>query len=188
MTTAEVRLWGTTVGTVHMPDGDSYARFEYDKDFVKRGVEISPLNMPLSENVFSFPSLPPESFQGLSGLLSDSLPDKFGNAVINAWLTSQNREPDSMNAVEKLCYIGKRGMGALEYHPALSENFDESEAVNVAELTRLAGEILSQREMLHLHKDNSLISNLIRVGTSAGGAAFGSWAGQLGAAFSQDGL
>ena len=170
MITAEVRLWGTTVGTVYLPTGETFAKFEYDKNFIERGVEISPVNMPLSRNIYTFTALPFNTFQGLPGLLADSLPDKFGNAVINAWLVSHGREPDSMNAVEKLCYIGKRGMGALEFYPVLSESLNESEIVNVAELTKLAGDILAKRESLHLHKDDSLVSNLIRVGTSAGGA------------------
>ena len=170
MITAEVKLWGTTVGTVYLPEGERFAKFEYDKKIISGGVEISPVNMPLSENVYTFTALPLNTFQGLPGLLADSLPDKFGNSVINAWLVSQNREPDSMNAVEKLCYIGKRGMGALEFYPSASEDLNVSEAVNVAELTRIAGEILAKRERLHLQADNRLISNLIRVGTSAGGA------------------
>ena len=141
MITAEVKLWGTTVGTVYLPEGERFARFEYDKNFVSGGVEISPISMPLSTNVYTFTVLPLNAFQGLPGLLADSLPDKFGNTVINAWLVLQNREPDSMNAVEKLCYIGKRGMGALEFHPSLSEDFKVSEAVNVSQLTKLADEI-----------------------------------------------
>ena len=107
MITAEVKLWGTTVGTVYLPEGERFARFEYDKNFVSGGVEISPISMPLSTNVYTYTMLPLNAFQGLPGLLADSLPDKFGNTVINAWLVLQSREPDSMNAVEKLCYIGK---------------------------------------------------------------------------------
>ncbi len=113
-TVAEVRLWGRTIGAVSISDGEDIAAFEYDPAFAKSGIEISPLMMPLSRKVFRFPALSRQTFYGLPGLLADSLPDKFGNALISSWLASQGRQPDSFNAVERLCYTGTRGMGALD--------------------------------------------------------------------------
>ena len=117
--TAEVRLWGRTIGAVSLEPGRDVAAFQYAPDFAGSGIELSPLTMPLSERVYEFPALPRKTFHGLPGLLADSLPDKFGNALIDAWLATQGRTPESFNAVERLCYIGTRGMGALEFAPVL---------------------------------------------------------------------
>jgi serine/threonine-protein kinase HipA len=114
---AEVRLWGRTIGAVSLEDGRSDAAFQYAPEFVGSGIELSPIVMPLSDQVYTFPSLPRETFHGLPGLLADSLPDRFGNMLIDAWLMTQGRRPGSLNAVERLCYTGSRGMGALEFVP-----------------------------------------------------------------------
>ena len=95
---AEVRLWGRTIGAVAMEDGRDYAGFQYDPAFVASGIEIAPLTMPLSERVYEFPALPRATYHGLPGLLADSLPDKFGNALIDAWLGTQGRTPESFGA------------------------------------------------------------------------------------------
>src|SRR3989339_1479869 len=105
-TIAEVKIWGSTIGAVVLEDGQRIASFQYDSDFAQSGIEVAPLMMPLSERVYSFPGLAQESFHGLPGLLADSLPDKFGNALIDAWLASQGRDSNSFNAVERLCYTG----------------------------------------------------------------------------------
>jgi serine/threonine-protein kinase HipA len=118
-TLAEVRLWGRTIGAVSLEDGDAFASFQYDPAFAGSGIQVSPLTMPLGHRVYRFPSLPRPTFHGLPGLLADSLPDKFGNALIDAWLATQGRSPESFNAVERLCYTGTRGMGALEFAPVL---------------------------------------------------------------------
>ena len=115
---AEVKLWGTTIGGVVLEYGQRVASFQYDPTFAGSGIEVAPLMMPLGNQVFSFPALSQPSFYGLPGLLADSLPDKFGNALIDAWLARQGRSPESFNAVERLCYTGSRGMGALEFVPA----------------------------------------------------------------------
>src|SRR5689334_4863916 len=94
------------------------ARFQYDPAFVASGIEVSPLTMPLRRDPYAFPALRPETFHGLPGLLADSLPDRYGHALIDAWLAAQGRSPDSFDSVERLCYIGRRGMGALEFHPS----------------------------------------------------------------------
>lgn len=169
-TTAEVRLWGSPIGTVSISDGDSFARFEYDASFAQSGIQLSPLVMPLSRQVYSFPQLPLESFHGLPGLLADSLPDRFGNAVINSWLESQGRPRNSLDAVERLCYTGTRGMGALEYIPALGPKPQDSDMLHVAELVELASNILNQRESLSYSAEDHGMEQIIQVGTSAGGA------------------
>ena len=168
MTFANVFLWGTKIGTVVLENG--LGSFEYDKSFLSSGIEVSPIVMPLSERVYAFPELARESFHGLPGLLADSLPDKFGNAVINAWLQSQGRAPESFDPVERLCYTGSRGMGALEYVPAKGPDSSASESMEIAMLVRLASDILNSRESLHISAGDNAMQDIIRVGTSAGGA------------------
>jgi serine/threonine-protein kinase HipA len=170
MTLAEVILWGTTIGTVMFDDTTGLGSFEYDKDFLKSGIEVSPITMPLSTRVYTFPELKKESFHGLPGLLSDSLPDKFGNAVIDAWLAEQGRTPESFNPVERLCYTGTRGMGALEYVPALGPNPTASETMAVDRLVRIASEILTSRKKIKVSEKTQAMQEILRVGTSAGGA------------------
>ena len=116
---AEVLLWGRTIGAVSIEPGRDVAAFQYDPAFARSGIEVSPLMMPLGDRVYEFPLLPQKTFHGLPGLLADSLPDTFGNALIDAWLATQGRTPESFNAIERLCYTGTRGMGALEFAPVL---------------------------------------------------------------------
>ncbi|MBL9160876.1 MAG: type II toxin-antitoxin system HipA family toxin [Verrucomicrobiales bacterium] len=173
-TIAEIRLWGKPIGAVSLDDGETTARFAYDPSFLRSKIEVAPLMMPLSERIYTFPSLNPESFHGLPGLLADALPDKFGNALINAWLIRQGRRPESFNAIERLCYTGRRGMGALEFLPSTGPSAKASKAVAVDQLVALASEILSQREGIRLsfdedHRETAL-RDILRVGTSAGGA------------------
>ena len=106
---AEVQLWGRTIGAVSLENGRDVAAFQYDRDFAGSGIELSPLVMPLNERVYQFPALPRNTFHGLPGLLADSLPDKFGNALIDAWLATQGRTAAGFHAVERLCYTGARG-------------------------------------------------------------------------------
>ena len=107
-TLAEVKLWGRTIGAVSLEDRNDVAVFEYTPEFMKSGIEVSPIVMPLTGSIYVFPELPRATFHGLPGLLADSLPDKFGNALIDAWLATQGRSADSFNAVERLCYTGSR--------------------------------------------------------------------------------
>jgi len=169
---ANVYLWGTHVGTVSLTGDDPIARFQYTDEFRGMGVEVSPLRMPLSSAVFSFPDLPVQSFHGLPGLVSDSLPDKFGNKVIAAWLRAQNRSPEDLNAIDRLCYAGQRGMGALEYRPALLDKEDVSERVTVEALSELADKVLRTREDARatLVPGMNEYSSILKVGSSAGGA------------------
>ena len=173
-TVAEVRMWGRTIGAVSLADDADIAAFEYDPAFAGSGIEISPLMMPLSSRIYTFPELSKQTFHGLPGLLADSLPDKFGNALINAWLASQGRRPDSFNAVERLCYTGVRGMGALEYTPATGPKARQATRIQIDKLVDLASEILTHRNNLNVsfgdkYRENAL-KDILRVGTSAGGA------------------
>ena len=170
-TVAEVKLWGRTIGAVALEDGSETATFEYDRAFIGSGIEVAPLTMPLSDRLYSFPALPRITFHGLPGLLADSLPDKFGNALINAWLARQGRTPESFNAVERLSYIGSRGMGALEFVPALGPVARRSSRIEVEKLVELASDILTRRNNLQLSlDDDNALKDILRVGTSAGGA------------------
>ncbi len=171
---AEVRLWGRTIGAVSLDEGKDAAAFEYDADFARSGIELSPLVMPLSERVYQFPALPRNTFHGLPGLLADSLPDKFGNALIDAWLATRGRTPESFNAVERLCFTGTRGMGALEFAPVLGPKPRKASKIRVDALVRLAGEVLTHRNNLqgHFHEagKEKALRDILSVGTSAGGA------------------
>jgi serine/threonine-protein kinase HipA len=171
---AEVQLWGRTIGAVSFDEGREVAAFQYDSEFAKSGIELSPLVMPLSEQVYQFPALPWGTFHGLPGLLADSLPDKFGNALIDAWLATRGRTPESFNAVERLCYTGTRGMGALEFVPSLGPKPGKVARIEVGALVRLAAEVLTHRGDLqgHFHSagKEKALRDILRVGTSAGGA------------------
>ena len=170
MTFATVYLWGTKIGVVAFDDQTGVGSFEYERGFLSSGIELSPIMMPLSNRVYSFPELPRRSFHGLPGLLADSLPDKFGNAVIDAWLQSEGRSPESFDPVERLCYTGERGMGALEFVPATGPSPSESERINLASLARLASDILRSRKGFHVPAGKGAMNEIIQVGTSAGGA------------------
>lgn len=175
-TSAEIKLWGTTIGAVSLDSNNRTADFEYNPSFTQSGIQLSPIMMPLKHGIYRFPDLPYETYHGLPGLISDSIPDKFGNDIINIWLAKQGRLPESFNAVERLCYTGKRGMGALEYFPITSsEQVDER--VNVSELVELASLVLKNRQNLQTVLDESnkkkmksALSQIISIGTSAGGA------------------
>jgi len=174
MTVAEVQLWGRTIGAVSLEDGGSSAAFQYDPVFAQSGIEISPITMPLSDRVYVFPELPQRTFHGLPGLLADSLPDRFGNALIDAWLATQGRTSESFNAVERLCYTGTRGMGALEFAPAIGPKPQRAKKIEIDALVKLASEVLTHRRSLKAtfasEKRKTALSDILRVGTSAGGA------------------
>jgi len=174
MTDARVRLWGRDIGAVSWIAERGIGVFQYAPEFVPSGIELAPLTMPLATTPYEFPELPKETFRGLPGLLADSLPDKFGNALIDAWLAAQGREPGSFHPVERLCYIGTRGMGALEFEPALSRNPGRHLALEIDALVTLANRVLDQRIGLagkfSGDDDQRVIEDILRVGTSAGGA------------------
>lgn len=163
-----VKMWGTPIGYLRQEE-NGIVGFQYDEEFIGSGIEVSPIKMPLSQRTYSFPTLSEETFHGLPGMVADSLPDKFGTIVINRYLESQGRRPDSLSVIEKLCYTGKRGMGALEYEPA-QEIINNDDAVDIDALTKLAGEILSKKEDFHIEKNDKMMSQLMESGSSVGGA------------------
>ena len=177
MVIAKVYLWNYFVGAVAWVQNKKLGYFEFDKDFLNSGLDISPLMMPLNiakqgSAVFSFPLLSVETFKGLPGLLADSLPDKFGNSLINEWLIFQEKDINNFSPVERLCYIGKRGMGALEYQPELDNSYHTSSQLELSEMVKLTNYILQKRLSLRTNiSDNyEAILNIIQVGSSAGGA------------------
>jgi serine/threonine-protein kinase HipA len=169
-----VNLWGREIGVVSQAESSSTAVFQYDGTFARSGIQLSPLQMPLRPAPpYSFPALRFESFRGLPGMLADSLPDDFGHAVIDAWLARQGRSPDGFSAAERLCYIGTRGMGALEFEPVSGPVADASVDVEVSALFELASEVLAQREGLStsfLREREDAVRDIRMVGSSAGGA------------------
>lgn len=171
---AEVLLWGTRIGAVSLVGDDPIATFEYDPAFVTSGVEVAPIAMPLGPERYRFPALATESFSGLPGLLADSLPDRYGHALVDAWLATRGRRPESFDAVERLCYVGQRGMGALEFRPARGPKPSTSHAIDVEALVELAAEVLSRRAdlatSLKRPGKREALREILRVGTSAGGA------------------
>jgi serine/threonine-protein kinase HipA len=173
-TLAEVRLWGRIIGAVALEDTEEVASFQYASDFAQSGIELSPIVMPLSTRIYRFPGLPRASFHGLAGLLADSLPDRFGHALINAWLATEGRRPESFNAVERLCYVGARGMGALEFRPSVGPSPRASRRLEVAALVELASHVLAAHGALAGSLATGAraraLEDILRVGTSAGGA------------------
>ena len=171
MTSAAIALYETTIGAVTWDPERELGVFEYAPEFLGSGIEVSPITMPLGTGRFSFPSLPRETFKGLPGLLADSLPDKFGNLLIDQWLAHQGRRPESFDPVERLCYLGTRAMGALEFCPTLMPDFPP-ETLHLEALVQLANDALASRESLHanLSEPPDALATILRVGTSAGGA------------------
>jgi serine/threonine-protein kinase HipA len=181
MEVAEVKIWGKLVGAVAWDSVNAYAIFEYDTKFKQLGWDLSPLKMTVNEkrNQFSFPELRQnrnnefDTFKGLPGLLADALPDIYGNQLINLWLAQQGRSQDSMNPVEMLCFIGTRGMGALEFEPVVFRENNRTFNIEIDSLVSTAQKMLNQRLAfaVNLNKDEELaVSKILRIGTSAGGA------------------
>ena len=175
MTDASVRLWGNIVGAVSWLGDRQIGVFQYAPELVGSGIELAPIMMPVRIAPYSFPALPPETFKGLPGMLADALPDKFGNRLIEAWLAQQGRTAASFDPVQRLCYIGTRGMGALEFEPSMPAIPTRSVRADIAELVRLANDVLNERATLsgklgNNDKDGAMLTDILRVGTSAGGA------------------
>ena len=171
---AKIILWGNVVGAVTWLDDREIAVFQYHPGFLGSGIELSPLMMPLRDFPYEFPALPRNTFKGLPGMLADSLPDTFGNALIDEWLASQGRTASGFHPVERLCYIGHRGMGALEFEPSTISVRSQAHELEVSKLVELADQVLDQRKGLGgvfgAEHDKEVIEDILRVGTSAGGA------------------
>jgi len=171
---ATVMLWGSQIGAVTWVENQSLGYFQFDPEFLFSGIELSPLKMPLENLPYSFPALPREAFKGLPGMLADVLPDKYGNRLIDAWLAEDERAPESFTPVERLCYVGTRGMGALEFHPVVKRTAGQTSEVDFSRLVALANRVLDERSHLSgklTNSDNAgELENILQVGTSAGGA------------------
>ncbi len=173
MTDASVILWGRRIGAVSWDAGRGIGTFQYDPEFLVAGIEVAPFAMPVREGPYEFPGLGQDAFKGLPGLLADALPDRYGNALIDAWLAETGRSLEDFSPVHRLCYIGARGVGALEFEPVLARP-DSRRKVEVAELADLASRVLEQRSLLAGRlggqDDARALEDILSVGTSAGGA------------------
>ncbi|HMS99089.1 MAG TPA: type II toxin-antitoxin system HipA family toxin [Saprospiraceae bacterium] len=181
MQVAEVKIWGQLVGAVAWDQDNGLATFEYDPKFKSLAWELAPLKMPVSgsRNQFSFPELRKDknaaydTFKGLPGLLADVLPDRYGNQLINLWLAQQGRPQDSMNPIEMLCFIGTRGMGALEFEPVTLKENKRAFSIEIDSLVTAAQQMLDNKKSFstHLNKDEEqAVLEILKIGTSAGGA------------------
>ncbi len=176
---AEIHLWDKKLGALSYDPATKITTFEYTEKWINTGVEIAPLHMPLSSRKFQFPSLNPQTYKGLPAIFADTLPDDFGNAVINAWLAKNGRDVGSFTSLERLLYTGNRGMGALEFKPSIKKTSSTNDQLELSSLIKMAQKILDQRANLNKSvetDENSNKSNddamsaLFQVGTSAGGA------------------
>ncbi|BFM48644.1 type II toxin-antitoxin system HipA family toxin [Marinomonas sp. THO17] len=165
------------VGAVSFDTDKGIGAFEYEPSFIKKGIELSPIKMPLSTRIYRFPELDFNTFKGLPGLIADSLPDDFGNAVLNAWVAGQGRSPNDITPLQRLQYTGKRGMGALEFAPATKlRSLNASQQVEIQSLVSIAQDILDSRHHFAValkpneQEDREAMMSLLSVGMSAGGA------------------
>ncbi|MND28129.1 Serine/threonine-protein kinase HipA [compost metagenome] len=177
MEVVEVNYHGQRVGAVSYDTERRSSAFEYDETFIKTGIQLSPIMMPLAKRIYTFPALGYDTFKGLPGLLADSLPDDFGNAVLNAWVAAQGKSTDAITPLQRLQYTGLRGMGALEYRPASNTNrLDSAHEVSITSLVSIAQGVLDERNEFELalkedgQEDRDGMLELLSVGMSAGGA------------------
>jgi serine/threonine-protein kinase HipA len=178
---AFVKIWGQTVGAVAWDESQGLASFEYETKFKSKNIDLAPIKMPIksNQNIFSFPELRPsknseyDTFKGLPGLLADVLPDKYGNQLINIWLAQNGRPENSMNPIEQLCFIGTRGMGALEFEPTQLKSTKKSFQVEINSLVDLAQRMLDKRDGFETNlsdDEQQAVMEVLKIGTSAGGA------------------
>lgn len=165
------------IGAIHWNSDSGIADFEFDPDFLGYGLDVSPLKLPIERarnTIFSFPELASsKTFRGLPGLLADILPDRYGSALIDAWLARVGRPSGSMNPIEMLCFTGKRGMGALEFEPVFPKSADQATKVEIGSLADVAQQILTGRQSFQTdlsHDEQKALSDVLKIGTSAGGA------------------
>ncbi|HSF52778.1 MAG TPA: HipA domain-containing protein, partial [Algoriphagus sp.] len=178
---AEIWLWGRLAGAVLWDEKEQLASFEYDLSFLSSGWDIAPITMPLRQGkrLYAFPEIRRgrndefDTFKGLPGLLADMLPDKYGNRLINAWLAQNGRPTDSLNPVELLCFIGKRGVGALEIKPPLRQESAQASSLEIESLVGIANKILNSRQEFRTDlskEEEAALADILKIGTSAGGA------------------
>ena len=175
MEVIKIKLWNEVIGYLTWNEKNNFGSFQYEESFFKKGLDIAPLTMPISEalrsNRFSFPRLP-KTYLGLPGLLSDSLPDAFGNEIIDNWLLLQGKSKSQITVPERLCYVGKRGMGALEFEPALHPELNKSTVIQIDNIIEVAKIMMEYRSNFktNLKYDDSAILDIIKIATSIGGA------------------
>lgn len=171
---AAVSLWGTQIGAVVWHPDSQHGEFQYSPALQDSSIEPCPITMPVRSEPYEFRSLNKETFKGLPGMLADMLPDKFGNALIDQWLARQGRDKSDFNPVERLCYIGNRGMGALEFTPLLGESKFADAVIDIQEMVKLASDILTARkidiQLSDAQIDAEALAQILEIGTSAGGA------------------
>ncbi len=178
---AEVKIWGELAGAIRWDESQQLGYFQYDSKFIQKGWDLSPIKIPIAQGsvIYSFPELrkgrseTEDTFKGLPGLLSDVLPDKYGNKLINIWLAQQGRPENSMNPVEKLCFIGTRGIGALEFEPAQFNTGTKSFPLELNSLVEVSKKMLNEREafLTNLNEnEEKAMMEILKTGTSAGGA------------------
>ncbi len=169
----KITLWGDELGALSWDKTRNFASFEFFPSFLNKNLDVSPIHMPIRSSdrkIYSFPNLNQDTYKGLPGMLSDVLPDDFGNRLINQWLVLNNIPRSEFTPLDRLCYIGTRGMGALEFQPAKNGEHKETTALEVGKLAQLAEKILNTREKLQLNlSETEHLTELIKVGTSAGG-------------------
>jgi serine/threonine-protein kinase HipA len=167
----EVRIWGQRVGAVAPDPRLGCYVFAYDPAWRRTGIELAPLQMPLADArpSFAFPSLPEPSYKGLPGLLADVLPDDFGNALIDAWMSGRGIDKRAVTALDRLAYMGRRGMGALEFKPARGAHRESAEPLHMKALIEAARRVV-HGDLSGDPQAQAALANIIRVGTSAGGA------------------
>ncbi len=177
ISSAFINIWDQRIGAIAWNADTGLASFEYEPSFLNKGWDLAPIKMPIANarnRIFSFPELRnTQTFKGLPGLLADILPDRYGSTLINAWLARHGRPANSMNPVELLCFIGKRGMGALEFEPVVPQSGNTATKIELEGLIQIAREILSGKQSFQrdLSKDESkALSDILRIGSSAGGA------------------
>ncbi|MEE1091423.1 MAG: type II toxin-antitoxin system HipA family toxin [Paludibacteraceae bacterium] len=167
---ANIKIWDNIVGYLLWREETETATFEYAPEFKRLGLDLSPIEMPISQQrVFAFSNISRETFLGLPGLFADSLPDAYGKALLDRWLASNGRH--FANPVERLCYQGKRSMGALEFEPAQNDYLETSSNIEIDSLVATAREVLNQKEAFSTNMSDTkeALINIIKVGTSAGG-------------------
>ena len=171
VTLAYVNIWGHRAGVVMWNENTQTAVFEYEPAFERLGLDLSPLLMPLNPHrPYQFTSISKDTYMGLPGLLADALPDAYGKALLDRWLATIGRS--FANPVERLCYQGKRSMGALEFEPAQDTYLEKDTKIEIDSLVEVAREALNQKAELdtNLSQDKKeALLNIIKVGTSAGG-------------------
>lgn len=165
----EVRVWGRTVGAVALDPKLGFYAFEYDPAFVKSGIELAPLTMPLAQTSYIFTDLPELTYKRLPALLADALPDDFGNTLIDGWMAAKGVEHSQITPLDRLAYMGKRGMGALEFRPARSPAGTGHTALSLSKLVESA-RLAVHGELGSESLSSAALAQMIKVGTSAGGA------------------